>query len=191
MKVAWTSGDDTTNDHLFLSGSQVTWNYDSVNRWRIQRNVKQANKVSTHLDWDSGFRLELSHRVKVPTTYCVGDCNVNKTFQDDRTELVHNLYHRFIIILQLKKIKSQSVNSVINLYSILSPEFNFVLFYLRLSDGHKETPYFLEYGDGKSAGAQLTGAEQYEHQSLHSVQHSGVRTSLCRYLETWAGLQQL
>lgn len=41
--------------------------------------------------------------MKLQTTYCVRDCNVDKTFQDYRTELVHNLYHWFIIILQLTK----------------------------------------------------------------------------------------
>lgn len=65
-----------------------------------------------------------------------------------------------------------------------SPEFNFALFYLGLPDGHEETSYLFEDADGESAGAQLTGAEQDERQSLHGVQHSGVRPSLCRYLET-------
>lgn len=44
------------------------------------------------------------------TTYCVRDCNVDKTFQDYRAELIHNLYHWFIVILQSTKIKSLSVN---------------------------------------------------------------------------------
>lgn len=42
-------------------------------------------------------------RVKLPTTHCVRDGNVDKTFQDYRAELVHNLYHWFVIILQVTK----------------------------------------------------------------------------------------
>lgn len=70
-------------------------------------------------------------------------------------------------------------------------KFGFLSLYLSLSDRHEETSYLFEYGDGQSAGAQLTGAEQYKCQSLYSMQHSGVRTSLWRYLQTGAGLQQL
>lgn len=73
--------------------------------------------------------------------------------------------------------------------SNLSAFCQLIIFDLRLCDGHKETSYFFEDGDGESAAAQLTGAEQYERQSLHSVQHSGVRTVVCRCLETRAGLQ--
>lgn len=39
------------------------------------------------------------------TTYRVRDCNVDKTLQDYRTELVHNLNHCFIIILQWTEYK--------------------------------------------------------------------------------------
>lgn len=51
-------------------------------------------------------------------------------------------------------------------------------FYLGLSDGHEEASYLFEYRNGKSAGAQLAGAEQNKSQSFHSMQHSGVRTSV-------------
>lgn len=44
-----------------------------------------------------------------------------------------------------------------NLSSILLPDF--LSLYLRLLDGHKETSYLSENGNGESAGAQLTGAQ--------------------------------
>lgn len=77
--------------------------------------------------------------------------------------------------------KSQSVEKLSH-QTFLPPDF--VSFYLGLFDGHKETSYLFEDSDGESAGAQLTGAEQYERQSLHSMQHRGVRAALCRYLDT-------
>lgn len=46
-------------------------------------------------------------------TYCIRDSNVDNTFQDYRAELVHNLYHWSVIVLQ--SMKSQPVYSAIKL----------------------------------------------------------------------------
>lgn len=46
-------------------------------------------------------------------TYCVRDGNIDKAFQDHRAELVHDLNHGFVVILQITK--SQPVNSDIQL----------------------------------------------------------------------------
>lgn len=47
-------------------------------------------------------------------TYCIRDSNVDNTFQDYRAELVHNLYHWSVIVLQ--SMKSQPVYSAIKLF---------------------------------------------------------------------------
>lgn len=53
-------------------------------------------------------------------TYCVRDGNIDKAFQDHRAELVHDLNHGFVVILQVTK--SQPVNSDILLLLTMLPD---------------------------------------------------------------------
>lgn len=59
------------------------------------------------------------------STYCVRDGNADKAFQDHRAELVHDLYHWFVIILQTTK--SQPVYSDIQLLFVTQPNLIYIL----------------------------------------------------------------
>lgn len=123
------------------------------------------------------------------TSYRVRGCNVNKTFQDYGAELIHNLYHWFVIFLQEAK-RFESLNQLFISVTAYSFE-TFGIFYLRLSDGLKQASNLFENCDRQAASAHLTRAEQDESQSLHSVENGGVGTSLSGSLDIRVGLHQL
>lgn len=54
------------------------------------------------------------------------------------------------------------------------------LSHLGLSDGCKQAAYLSEDGHSQFASAGLAGAQQQQGQTLHSVQHRGVRTAIGR-----------
>lgn len=46
---------------------------------------------------------------KQRVTYCVRDGNIDEAFQDHRAELVHDLNHGFVVILQITKIPTRQL----------------------------------------------------------------------------------
>lgn len=74
-------------------------------RHHIHKNRMDGNKMINSITMVAAdiccFRL--NDRVKLPITHSVRDGNVDKTLKDYRAELVHDLYHWFVIILQVTK----------------------------------------------------------------------------------------
>lgn len=172
---------ERTDGHMYISTDGRSDNPKKI----IIHSTKNArkNQQETHavLDW----MTELSYQ----------QLTASETATLTKLSRITGLSWSMISIIGLssscrwQSMKSQTVNSVIKLSCLLSRDL--ISIHLSLFDGHKQTSYFFEDGNGESAGAQLTGAEQYECQSLHSMQHIGMRAALCRHLDTWAGLQQL